>query len=710
MAHARHCAAKWFMQAMQFASARASCALRGNLFGVSRTVFVTLVAIALGALGVPSVRAQAVMGTCTSCSGGPPDPNCGACIASGTTCFNALMPAHRVLGTFMTSDGHDARTLTFGRLIGGAQASSTDINRAVSTSYNGGQIWLYYGTGAPAGYCAPAGGPPPAFPSAASYHFGWEHRFEDTLDGLDCYNAEVDRFYVGVPGHADGSRVCDGEEARFIPSDGAIFDLGGEGNRVVVFPFTDHGPLPCESWEYSVWLSDDPMATAVASPTAPDPHMWNPAVLTTVFLEGWIPDSPAPATEAAALSPDLGNPTQRDGIAQVFALPCGITFRYASIVAGNNGNPTSACAFWSFDAELDAVAGLNEDNTAICPDADGDGHRAASCGGDDCDDTDPMVHPGAFQPCNATRSFNCLPLTPCPMGTACAHTSGLCLTACLEGACQAGYSCNPDGYCEESACAMRTMPCPAGTICRGGNCVDPCTGVTCPGELHCVSGACIDLCLGVTCPAMQVCVANDPGAASPCGPACTCLDLSSSAFCGSRACDAQTGSPTEGHCVDPGCESMTCGAGMVCAHGACIDGCLGVTCPLGQLCQAGACVVDLCANVSCGPTQTCHAGTCVDACSLVTCMMGQRCVSGVCEPDPCVGIDCGTSAHCVEGACVPNGVDAGARDATAGGDSGVHRLPPNMGSCGCRAGSAVPFAPLSIVVGVWLAIARRRRR
>src|SRR5262245_25795680 len=29
-------------------------------------------------------------------------------------------------------------------------------------------------------------------------------------------------------------------------------------------------------------------------------------------------------------------------------------------------------------------------------DADGDGHRALSCGGGDCDDTDPAFHPGAL--------------------------------------------------------------------------------------------------------------------------------------------------------------------------------------------------------------------------------------------------------------------------------------------------------------------------
>ncbi len=35
--------------------------------------------------------------------------------------------------------------------------------------------------------------------------------------------------------------------------------------------------------------------------------------------------------------------------------------------------------------------------TGICGDADGDGHTDDACGGDDCDDTDPSVHPGATE-------------------------------------------------------------------------------------------------------------------------------------------------------------------------------------------------------------------------------------------------------------------------------------------------------------------------
>ena len=647
----------------------ASDRMEGFSFPPESPVRHTLVAVSasslavgfLAALAPATVSAQA---TCVDSTGD-------MCLGR----IEAARPMGVVRDIFQTSDGRYAPELTFASLVRGVNGCIGQTHTpTILSGYSCGTIGS-----------SPPGGNDPSFQA----------------NSLDWYWTQVLRT------DDSGATVADGAGGFYYPWRGRIYDLGGEANRVALFPITDHVPLPCEAFEYSVWLSNDPDATEIAPESAPDPRRWNPARLIRAFTEGWT-RNPGATGAAEAGRPDLGTHLRdtasgdavADALTTVWALPCGLTFRYVSIQAGNYGNPHPDCVFHSADDELDAIAGLNEDDTGICVDADGDGHRDAACGGSDCDDTDPAVHPGAFERCDATVDLDCEPMADCPEGTICDGDSGLCVTRCFEGGCGAGFSC-VDDKCVDADCAALTEPCPDGTLCRAGACVAPCDGVVCPRGERCIGGACLDPCEGVVCPSNQVCVARDPAALTLCGPSCNCDELVEPLCPEGTSCDTRMAadSPTSGECVDPGCETAVCGAGEICVAGACADACEGVVCPRDEICLLGSCEPDLCARVVCPGSQVCRDGECFDACDGVSCADGQICRDGACVPDPCFGVSCGAAERCVEGTCIPDGsgvdagggsMDAGRRDAGGGGSV-------DDGGCGCRVGgsrepSRVPWA------------------
>ena len=113
---------------------------------------------------------------------------------------------------------------------------------------------------------------------------------------------------------------------------GNVFDLGGAANQAAVFPIVDHGPLPQEVVEYTVYLGNDPLSTNLAD--------WHLATLSTVFMQGWESDSVSLA----------------DGFTTVWTLADpNATFRYVSVA----GVGSQALAPYTGDEdEIDAVAGL----------------------------------------------------------------------------------------------------------------------------------------------------------------------------------------------------------------------------------------------------------------------------------------------------------------------------------------------------------------
>jgi hypothetical protein len=125
------------------------------------------------------------------------------------------------------------------------------------------------------------------------------------------------------------------------PWKGNIFNMGGDANKAVVFPIIDHGPLPQESIEYTVYLGNDPTSTNLAD--------WHLATLQEVYLQGWEADSISLA----------------DGFTTVWTLsnPAD-TFRYVSVAAvGSQSLANFGCC--GTDDEIDAVAGLTAQGTGV---------------------------------------------------------------------------------------------------------------------------------------------------------------------------------------------------------------------------------------------------------------------------------------------------------------------------------------------------------
>ncbi len=112
------------------------------------------------------------------------------------------------------------------------------------------------------------------------------------------------------------------------PSQGIVWDLGGQANQLAVFVFVDHGPVPGEALESTVWLSNDANAADAD---------WTQATLAHVYGDGW-------AT----------GPVISDGFVAVYQLANQATFRFASVTWGGPG-----AVMRDGDNEIDAVGGLN---------------------------------------------------------------------------------------------------------------------------------------------------------------------------------------------------------------------------------------------------------------------------------------------------------------------------------------------------------------
>ena len=105
-----------------------------------------------------------------------------------------------------------------------------------------------------------------------------------------------------------------------------VFDLGIPSSKAAIFNTIDHGPLPQEAIETTVWLSNDKVT-------------WTQAEVQRVWLEGF--------------EPILG--IQWDGFVFAVGTPAGEDFQYASTTWGGPG-----ALIADGDDEINGVLGLDE--------------------------------------------------------------------------------------------------------------------------------------------------------------------------------------------------------------------------------------------------------------------------------------------------------------------------------------------------------------
>lgn len=112
---------------------------------------------------------------------------------------------------------------------------------------------------------------------------------------------------------------------------GTVFDLGFQATKAAVFNSIDHGPIPQEAIESTVYLSNDQVT-------------WTQAVTERVWLEGF--------------EPNLG--ILWDGFTYAVGTGTSATFRYASIIWGGPGALQA-----DGDNEINGIMGLQGNFTPV---------------------------------------------------------------------------------------------------------------------------------------------------------------------------------------------------------------------------------------------------------------------------------------------------------------------------------------------------------
>ena len=229
--------------------------------------------------------------------------------------------------------------------------------------------------------------------------------------------------------------------------------------------------------------------------------------------------------------------------------------RRAACRGGDTPAPVDASAVVdAAPADADRLDTGTPDAGPPCADDDGDGYRAAGCGGDDCDDADPARHPGATDVCDGDDE-DCDDTTFGPDADGDGYVSSACCngTGCGDDCddtlntvnpraaeqCNAGIDDDCDGLSDaaDGVC----VPCATGYVGFDGDCSDvnecatpgfcgtgaaSCTNVPGTFVCTCTAGFTAATTTGALCENVDECAA----AVNPCG-AGTCTDNAGSYAC-----------------------------------------------------------------------------------------------------------------------------------------------------------------------------------
>ncbi len=213
---------------------------------------------------------------------------------------------------------------------------------------------------------------------------------------------------------------------------------------------------------------------------------------------------------------------------------------------------TGACVDGDFCTDDLCIAGHCQNPRR---DDDGDGHVGVRCGGDDCDDTNPLVSPGRPEDCSDGFDDDCNGAIDC-QDTTCLGTPG-CACAPRE-TCGNGLDddCNGRFDCDDPACASdRACRCAAATELCGNGVDDDCNDLVDCADPRC-AGASACSCNGRP-PAPEACtngVDDDCDGKVDCQDP-DCLVAPACSRCTTELCQNGLDDNCDGRidCADPSC-------------------------------------------------------------------------------------------------------------------------------------------------------------